>query len=74
MLYFIGVLLSLPSLADEGKVLRRGAKRSLQFLSNVPSLLMFLRTFSLRMERITLMMLTLLSGTLENKEEVDGML
>lgn len=53
-----------PSLAEEGRVLRRGASRSLQPLSKVPSFLMFLLTFSLRMERITLMTLTLLSGTL----------
>lgn len=48
-------------------MLRRGASRSLQPLSSVPSLLMFLLTFSLRMERITLMMPTLLSGTLRRK-------
>ncbi len=58
-----------PSLAEEGRVLRRGARRSLQVLSNVPSLLMFLLTFSLRMERITLMMLTLLSGTLRRTQQ-----
>lgn len=45
-------------------MLRMGARRSLQPFSSVPSLLMFLLTFSLRMERITLMMLTLLSGML----------
>lgn len=59
----------LPSLAEEGRAQRIGARRSLQFLSNVPSLLMFLLTFSLRMERITLMMLTLLSGTLRRTHE-----
>lgn len=53
-----------PILAEEGRVLRRGARRSLQLLSNMPSPFMFLLTFSLRMERITLMMLTLHSGTL----------
>lgn len=58
-----------PSLAEEGRVLRRGAMRSLQPLSNVPSLLMFLLTFSLRMERITLMILTLLSGTLRRTQQ-----
>lgn len=50
-----------PSLAEDGRVLRRGASRSLHPLSSVP---MFLLTFSLRMERMTLTMLTLVSGTL----------
>lgn len=58
-----------PSLAEEGRVLRRGARRSLQPRSSVPSLFIFLLTFSLRMERITLMMLTLLSGTLQRKRQ-----
>lgn len=58
-----------PSLAEEGRVLRRGARRSLQPRSSVPSLFIFLLTFSLRMERITLMMLTLLSGTLQRNRQ-----
>lgn len=58
-----------PSLAEEGRVLRRGTRRSLPPLSNVPSVLMFLLTFSLRMERITLMMLTLFSGTLRRTQQ-----
>lgn len=57
---------------EEGKVLRRGARRSLQPLSNVPSLLVFLLTFSLRMERITLMMFTLDSGTLGDGEDTES--
>lgn len=58
-----------PSLAEEGRVLLRGARCSLQLLSSVPSPFMFLLTFSLRMERITLMMLTLLSGTLRRRNQ-----
>lgn len=50
-----------PSFAEDGRVLRRGASLSLHPLSSVP---MFLLTFSLRMERMTLTMLTLVSGTL----------
>lgn len=55
-----------PSLAEDGRVLRRGASRSLHPLSSVPR---FLLTFSLRMERMTLMMLTLVSGTLHGKRQ-----
>lgn len=50
-----------PSLAENGRVPHKGVKRSLHPLSSVP---MFLLTFSLRMERMTLTMLTLVSGTL----------
>lgn len=49
--------------------MRRGARRSLQPRSSVPSFLMFLRTFSRRRERMTLTMLTLLSGTLRKERE-----
>ncbi|TNN83045.1 hypothetical protein EYF80_006652 [Liparis tanakae] len=56
-------------LTEEGKEARSGtAPRSLPLLSSVPSLLAFLLTFSRRMERMTLMMLTLFSGTLQEDQ------
>lgn len=53
-------------MAEDGRVLRRGVSRSLHPLSSIP---MFLLTFSLRMERMTLTMLTLVSGTLRRKKQ-----
>lgn len=50
-----------PILA-EGRVLRKGVRRSLHPISAGS---MFRQTFSRRMEQMTLMMVTLHSGTLE---------
>lgn len=69
LLFFTTSAIS-PNLAEDGRVPRRGASRSLHPLSSVP---MFLLTFSLRMERMTLTMLTLVSGTLHRtKAESDA--
>lgn len=68
----VALCVNSPILAAKGAAVRMAASRSLQPRSKLASPLVFLLAFSLRTERITLMMYSLLSGSLGKRKRGRG--